>query len=637
MAQLSVGTPAPERFGKYLILERIGMGGMSEVFLARSEGIEGFERKVALKRIFPDLTVNEEFVRSFVHEARIGGMLSHHHVVQTLDFGKVNGTYYIALEYVEGTHLGQVLNRLRERQQVMPAPYFLQLALQICEGVEYIHGATIEGEEIGLVHRDIKPSNMLISAQGLVKLSDFGVAKAESRLDGKTRVGAVKGTIGYMAPEQARGLPIGQAADLYALGCMLYEMASLRRVFGVGDELTILKRVRDCEFVEPIEAANICIHGLDTIIRRCLAPLPADRYPDASAIADALKALPARTADRKQLVTWMKALGVIEPSARESGIRRALPAQAAQQGLIRMNLAGDAPSQAVSAAPPPPAPGGLIRLSLNPDAAGGGPAAGPAGLETVPLPVRSGGSPRSDARLAAQTMGGMLGPGFTGLAGLGGRQGPDGLGAPTAHGGQGSGMPSGPTLPGVKPGAGPGPSHMRTQVGAPGPTGGGTASPLLAPVGPGTPINPAYKTTFGTGILKGVADRRASHVRQALIGFGTALLGLGAAGIAFYVVDATLSPSQGDAPLPSGPLEPPNLAPVAPAPMWVTLTLEPADAEVLLDGVLVPSSRPFRVPVKAGQRLEVRRAGYATWSAIIPADQPLDGMTWPVTLQIAGN
>ncbi|MFM7201605.1 MAG: serine/threonine protein kinase, partial [Myxococcota bacterium] len=311
-----------EKFGKYTILERIGVGGMSEVFLAKTEGIEGFERKVALKRIFPDLTMHEEFVRSFIHEARIGGMLYHHNVVQTLDFGKVNGVYFIALEYIEGSHLGHVLNKCREKGQLLPPPLFMQLALQIVEGLEYIHNADVEGESLKLVHRDIKPSNMLISAQGVVKISDFGVVKAESQIDGRTRVGAVKGTIGYMAPEQARGMPIGQAADLYAFGAMLYEMATLKRLYGQGDELTILRRVRDSEFVEPIELARRYIPGLEKVLAKLLAPEARDRYADAAEIAEVLRSLQVQSQDRKALVALMRSLGVMEPSAREAGIKR---------------------------------------------------------------------------------------------------------------------------------------------------------------------------------------------------------------------------------------------------------------------------------------------------------------------------
>lgn len=312
----------PDRFGKYLILDRIGVGGMSEVFLAKTEGIEGFERKVALKRIFPDLTAHEEFVRSFIHEARIGGFLYHHNVVQTLDFGKVNGGYYIALEYIEGTHLGQILNRCRERRTLLPPGIFMQLVLQIGEGLEYIHQAQVEGEDLRLVHRDIKPSNMLISAQGVVKISDFGVVKAESQVDGRTRVGAVKGTIGYMAPEQARGQTIGPAADLYAFGAMMFEMATLKRIYGQGDELTILKRVRDSEFMEPIEAAGKYIPELDRIIRKLLSNDPSQRHADASEVTDALRGLGQPVADRKALVAFIKELGLLDSNARETGPKK---------------------------------------------------------------------------------------------------------------------------------------------------------------------------------------------------------------------------------------------------------------------------------------------------------------------------
>ncbi len=304
----------PARFGKYLLLERIGQGGMSEVFLAKSTGIEGFERRLALKRIFPTLAANPEFVEGFIHEARIGGMLYHHNVVQTLDFGRCDDTLYIALEYVEGTNLGAVLARCRRDGVQIPPPVFLQVALQICEGLEYIHNASSGEGKLDLVHRDIKPSNMLITAQGLVKISDFGVVKAGERTSG-TAVGALKGTVGYMSPEQARGEAVGPTSDIYSLGAMLFEMATFQRLYGEGDLLAVLQRVKTCAFQVPIEAAAAYIPGLERVLRRMLASEPSERYASASEVSAALRALPVRVADRKAVVAFVDSLGLLSGTA----------------------------------------------------------------------------------------------------------------------------------------------------------------------------------------------------------------------------------------------------------------------------------------------------------------------------------
>jgi len=323
-----MSAPEHEKFGKYTLLDRIGRGGMAEVFLAKTEGIEGFERKVALKRIFSSLTSTPEFVQSFIHEARIGGMLYHHNVVQTLDFGRFGDRYYIALEYVQGTNLGRLFRRCRDHGVAIPPPLFLQIAVQLCEGLDYIHKAQIEGTDLQLVHRDVKPSNMLITAQGLVKITDFGVVKASASLGGRTIVGSVKGTIGYMSPEQARGDEVTGASDLYSLGTLLFEMATLQRLYGEGDEMTILKRVIDSDFQLPLELAGAFIPGLDRVLKRLLKPEIEYRYSDAGEVSAALRALPVAMGDRATLVAFVESLGLFDgpqeaTESREAPVPRA--------------------------------------------------------------------------------------------------------------------------------------------------------------------------------------------------------------------------------------------------------------------------------------------------------------------------
>lgn len=589
----------PDRFGKYTILERVGVGGMSEVFLAKTEGIEGFERKVALKRIFPDLTAHEEFVRSFIHEARIGGMLYHHNVVQTLDFGKVNGTYYIALEYIEGTHVGQILHKCREKRVYLPPGIFMQLALQILEGLEYIHHAQVEGEDLKLVHRDIKPSNMLVSAQGVVKISDFGVVKAESQVDGRTRVGAVKGTIGYMAPEQARGHTIGPAADLYAFGAMMYEMATLKRIYGQGDEIVILKRVRDGEFMEPIEAASRCVPGLDVIIRRLLSNEPKDRYAEASDITDALRALGQPSADRKTVVQFIKELGLLDPDTRESGQRRVV---------------------------------------LN--------------AETVPIPVRVSGGNQAAASSAAGGSGGAEAGALAAAQTPGGH----GQAAPQAAGNTPGGnnasaailTPPGGTFPQMLSLAPHAPHHGPGNAGA-----GGVQGTMTADRAAGMPIPPARQSA-GPSIVRGLPVRSSAPRYQDWgMGFAVAVLGLIVALGTYFAVDALLAPPQstvpgapnlppplpGDVPLPQEEAQriPPSQEPIVQQPrpadaVWLNLDAQPRGAEILLDGVLFPNRAPASVPVRPGQQIVLRLPGYKEWQQTVPPGLP-DGQTLSIQLE----
>ena len=237
-------------------------------------------------------------------------------MVQTLDFGRCEDTLFIALEYVEGTNLGAILARCRERNRAIPPSVFIQLALQICEGLEYIHNASGEQGKLKLVHRDIKPSNMLITAQGIVKISDFGVVKAGTR-SGDTTVGALKGTVGYMSPEQARGEAVGPTSDIFSLAAMLYEMATFRRLFGEGDLFDVLQRVKACDIQAPIEAAGGYLPGLDRVLRRMLAPTPEGRYQSAGEVSAALRALPVRVADRKAVVAFVSDLGLLGGGGRD--------------------------------------------------------------------------------------------------------------------------------------------------------------------------------------------------------------------------------------------------------------------------------------------------------------------------------
>jgi len=204
----------PIKFGNYLLLERIAVGGMAEVFVAKAFGVEGFERLLAIKKILPTMGEDAEFIHMFVDEARIAVQLSHANIVQVLELGKYDENLYIAMEYISGRDLRQLVARFRKREQSVPVPQACLIVAEVCEALDYAHRKRdAQGRPLGIVHRDVSPQNVLVSFEGEVKLIDFGIAKAESRLQ-KTQSGILKGKFSYMSPEQVKGQPIDGRSDV---------------------------------------------------------------------------------------------------------------------------------------------------------------------------------------------------------------------------------------------------------------------------------------------------------------------------------------------------------------------------------------------------------------------------------------
>src|SRR5260370_9186647 len=202
---LPVTRRQPTKFGKYLLLERIAVGGMAEVFVAKAFGVEGFERLLAIKKILPTMGEDAEFISMFVDEARIAVQLSHANIVQVLELGKHDESLYIAMEYISGRDVRQLLERFRKRQQPMPIPQAALIVAEVCEALDYAHRKRdARGQALGIVHRDVSPQNVLVSFEGEVKLIDFGIAKAESRLQ-KTQAGIPQGKFSYISPQHGKG------------------------------------------------------------------------------------------------------------------------------------------------------------------------------------------------------------------------------------------------------------------------------------------------------------------------------------------------------------------------------------------------------------------------------------------------
>jgi serine/threonine protein kinase len=281
-------TRQPTKFGKYLLLERIAVGGMAEVFVAKAFGVEGFERLLAIKKILPTMGEDEEFISMFVDEARIAVQLSHANIVQVLELGKHDENLYIAMEYISGRDVRQLLERFRKRKQAMPIPQAALIAARICEALDYAHRKRdARGAPLHIVHRDVSPQNVLVSFEGEVKLIDFGIAKAESRLQ-KTQAGILKGKFAYMSPEQVRGQSIDGRSDIFAAGVLLWEMLCGEKLFTGDSDFAILEKVRSAQVPDPRSLNRQIPEALERVMMKALTVEPNDRYQTASELHDEL-------------------------------------------------------------------------------------------------------------------------------------------------------------------------------------------------------------------------------------------------------------------------------------------------------------------------------------------------------------
>lgn len=278
----------PTQFGRYQLVERIAVGGMAEIFKAKSSGAHGFEKVVAIKRILPNLAIDAEFVEMFITEAKVMVQLNHPKVVQVLDFGEVDGHYYIAMEYVQGVD-GLALLRTCARLRCRPTTAIaVHVVAELLDGLDYAHRLkNAEGRELHIVHRDISPSNIFISDLGEVKLGDFGIARAEIRRR-QTETGALKGKYGYMAPEVVSGDEVDNRSDLFSVGVVLAELLMIRRLFIAKSDLEVLLQVRDARLDRLDKYGSHIPPDLRKILEHALARDPAARYQDASSFRDAL-------------------------------------------------------------------------------------------------------------------------------------------------------------------------------------------------------------------------------------------------------------------------------------------------------------------------------------------------------------
>jgi serine/threonine protein kinase len=268
----------PVPFGKYLLLDRISVGGMAEVFKAKSYGVEGFEKIIAIKRILPTMGEDRDFIKMFIDEAKIAGQLAHANICQIFELGRIDGSHFIAMEYIWGKDLLQIQNRLRKNKQPMPIPMACFSIAKVLEGLDYAHRKRDPlGRPLEIVHRDCSPQNVLVSYEGEVKVIDFGIAKATSR-NSRTMAGVLKGKFGYMSPEQVRGLPLDRRSDIFAIGTMLYECLTGDRLFQGETDFSTLEKVRNVDIQSPRAINPQIPEAIEKIILKALAKDVDDRY-----------------------------------------------------------------------------------------------------------------------------------------------------------------------------------------------------------------------------------------------------------------------------------------------------------------------------------------------------------------------
>jgi serine/threonine-protein kinase len=302
-----VAEDAPEVLGQYAIFETLGRGGMATVSRAEMRGLAGFRKPVALKRLHTHIADDPEMVQLFVHEAQLASHLHHPNIAQTYDLGKVDRIYFIAMEYVPGPTLTQVVRQSAAVSIPVPIPISLAILSQLCEALGYAHNLCDDhGKPLGIIHRDVSPTNIIVSSTGVVKLIDFGIAKAST--SNKTKTGLVKGKLAYMAPEYLEG-QLDLRADLFGLGVIAHELLVGRRLFQGKTDFETILQLREMPILPPSRWNPAISRDLDDIVLTALQRDPALRWQSAAAmrtaIENVLQSLGPRVTNQ-QIIEWIE-------------------------------------------------------------------------------------------------------------------------------------------------------------------------------------------------------------------------------------------------------------------------------------------------------------------------------------------
>jgi serine/threonine protein kinase len=303
-----VSERSPTGFGPYIVYEQLGFGGIAQVHRAVAAN-DALQRPVALKRMLPHLASSESLVKSFVREARLASQLRHENIALIYEFGRVGDTYFIVTEMITGHSLRDVLRRcVAARTGPMPVPFALNILNQVCDALDYAHNlCDAAGKPLGMFHRDLTPSNVMVSETGVVKLTDFGIAKASSG-DMRTLTGTLSGKFAYMAPEYIAGR-IDARADLFALGVIAHELLTNRPLFSGPDDFDTLRRVRDMPIPPPSTMNPWVPPEIDDLVMTALARDPERRWQHATVLRAALTTLTQRlglVASNAQVVRWLE-------------------------------------------------------------------------------------------------------------------------------------------------------------------------------------------------------------------------------------------------------------------------------------------------------------------------------------------
>ena len=327
-------------FGRYQLLKRLGAGGMAEVFLARAATGQLLERPVVIKRLLPHLNHNDHFTRMFLDEVRISASLQHANIVQVFDFGRIEHQYFLALEWIFGRSLYDVISKLKVTGQRMPVPVTVAIAIDVCRALGYAHDRKdASGRALAIVHRDVSPSNILLSFEGEVKLADFGIARAADRLM-ETQSGSLKGKASYMAPEQVRGQPATPQTDQFALGIVLYEALAMRALFTGANPLDTLAKVQKADIPPLGEHAAGVPRELERVIMRMLAINPANRFRSERDLLASLERVQ-RTLPQADVKRFLRELFADERARDEAEFQQLFTRAKAQEAeALRLRIKG---------------------------------------------------------------------------------------------------------------------------------------------------------------------------------------------------------------------------------------------------------------------------------------------------------